>query len=165
MSVEIMTSFSEMIDKLPEDQRKIVLEDAKQSAKKQQERLSIAQHQQWEKERNIKSCYDIFKDEKTRKKVMNLDAIAYKRTKAVENRMKRDINAIQIAKDMKVDTPFWRVILKNNKSGEIIDIVCLQHSISDTEYICKNIYNCEKEKLKFNMAEYTSILRDYYPIG
>ena len=57
MSVEIMTSFSEMIDKLPEDQSKIVLEDAKQSAKKQQERLSIAQHQQWEKERNIKYGY------------------------------------------------------------------------------------------------------------
>ena len=79
--------------------------------------------------------------------------------------LKKNPDDLPIAKDMKVDTPFWRVILKNNKSGEIIDIVCLQHSISDTEYICKNIYNCEKEELKFNMAEYTSILRDYYPIG
>ena len=31
--------------------------------------------------------------------------------------------------------------------------------------ISKNIYNCDKEELRFNMAEYTSILRDYYPIG
>ena len=36
----------------------------------------------------IPNCYDIFKDEKTRKKIMQLDAIAYKRTKAVENRIK-----------------------------------------------------------------------------
>ena len=34
------------------------------------------------------NCYDIFKDEKTKKRVMKIDAIAYKRTKAVENRIK-----------------------------------------------------------------------------
>lgn len=44
----------ETIDNLPEDERERVLTDARQSAKEQQERLAIAQHEQWEKERNIK---------------------------------------------------------------------------------------------------------------
>ena len=42
------------VESLPEEERKRVLEDARQSAKEQQERLAIAQHEQWEKERNIK---------------------------------------------------------------------------------------------------------------
>ena len=66
---------------------------------------------------------------------------------------------------MRVNTLFWRIVLKSKKTGELIDIECLQHSISDTEYICKNCFSCDKEELRFNMAEYTSILRDYYPIG
>ena len=110
------------------------------------------------------NCYDIFKDENSKKRAMQIEAIAYRRNKAVESRVKRDMDAIQIAKDMKLNIPYWRVILKKNETGEIIDIVCLQHSISDTEYICKNIYNCDKKELRFNMAEYTSILRDYNPI-
>ena len=55
--IEVMKSFSEIIEDLPEDERKRVLEDARQSAKEQQERLAIVQHQQWEKERNIKHGY------------------------------------------------------------------------------------------------------------
>ena len=49
--------FSKELERLPEDERKRALEDARQSAKKQQERLVIGQHQQWEKERNIKYGY------------------------------------------------------------------------------------------------------------
>lgn len=34
------------------------------------------------------NCYDICKNEETKKKLMNIDAIAYKRARAVENRIK-----------------------------------------------------------------------------
>ena len=50
-------SYSKMLESLPEDERKRALEDARQSAKDQQERLATAQHEQWEKERNIKHGY------------------------------------------------------------------------------------------------------------
>ena len=40
-------------------------------------------------------CYNIFKDEKARKRVMKLDAIAYRRNKAVENRIKVAKSAIE----------------------------------------------------------------------
>lgn len=47
-------NFSKMLESLPEEERKRALEDTRQSAKEQQERLVKVQHQQWEKERNIK---------------------------------------------------------------------------------------------------------------
>lgn len=50
-------SFSKMLESLPEEEQKIILEDARQSAKEQQEKLAIVQHQQWEKEHNIKHGY------------------------------------------------------------------------------------------------------------
>lgn len=40
-------------NKLPEDERKIVLEEARQSAKMQQERLAIIQHEEYIKRHNI----------------------------------------------------------------------------------------------------------------
>ena len=46
--------FTKELEKLPEDERERGLEDARRSAKEQQERLAIAQHEQWKKERNIK---------------------------------------------------------------------------------------------------------------
>lgn len=49
--------FSKELESLPEEERKRALEDARQSAKEQQERLVKVQHQQWEKERNIKYGY------------------------------------------------------------------------------------------------------------
>ena len=49
--------FSKKLEKLPEDERKRVLEDAKQSAKEQQKRLEKVQYQHWEEECNIKHGY------------------------------------------------------------------------------------------------------------
>ena len=40
-------------------------------------------------------CYNIFKDEKARKRVMEIDAIAYRRNKAIENRIKLANAAIE----------------------------------------------------------------------
>ena len=41
------------------------------------------------------SCYDIFKDENSKKRAMEIDAIAYRRNKAVENRIKVAKSAIE----------------------------------------------------------------------
>ena len=49
--------FSKELERLPEDEQKVILDEARQSAKEQQERLAIVQHQQWEKKRNIKHGY------------------------------------------------------------------------------------------------------------
>ena len=49
--------FSKELESLPEDEQKVILEEARQSAKEQQERLVKVQHQQWEKEHNIKHGY------------------------------------------------------------------------------------------------------------
>ena len=54
---QINTTITEMLDRMEPDERKRALEDARQSAKEQQERLVIVQHQRWEKERNIKYGY------------------------------------------------------------------------------------------------------------
>ena len=40
-------------------------------------------------------CYDIFKDEKARKCAMEIEAIAYRRTKAMENRIRMAEAAIE----------------------------------------------------------------------
>ena len=53
-ALHIDTTIAEMLDRMDPNERKRALEDARQSAKEQQERLAIAQHEQWEKERNIK---------------------------------------------------------------------------------------------------------------
>ena len=49
--------FSKELEKLPEDERKAVLEDARQSAKKQQERLDKIQHEDYLKRHNLKEVY------------------------------------------------------------------------------------------------------------
>lgn len=41
------------------------------------------------------SCYDIFPDEETKKRVMEIDAIAYRRNKAVENKIRLAEAAIE----------------------------------------------------------------------
>lgn len=57
------------------------------------------------------SCYDVFKDEKTKKRVMKIDAIAYKRNKAVENRIKVAMAAIE-NNDMKTFCDVMHVDIK-----------------------------------------------------
>ena len=41
------------------------------------------------------NCYDIFKDENSKKRAMEIDAIAYRRNKAVENRIRLANAAIE----------------------------------------------------------------------
>lgn len=51
--------FLKELEKLPEDEQKVILEDARQSAKKQQERLVKIQHEDYLKRHNIYEFLDI----------------------------------------------------------------------------------------------------------
>lgn len=70
------------------------------------------------------NCYDIFKDEKTRKKIMKLDAIACKRSRAVENRIKVAKSAIEnndmktFCEVMNVDTKLFSKELESLPEDE-----------------------------------------------
>lgn len=54
---QINTTIAEKLDRMDPDERKRALEDARRSAKEQQDKLAKVQHQQWEKEHKIKYGY------------------------------------------------------------------------------------------------------------
>ena len=49
--------FTKELEKLPEDEREIVLEDARRSAKELQKRLVVIQHKEYLKYHNLKEVY------------------------------------------------------------------------------------------------------------
>ena len=52
-----MKSFSEIIEELPEDEREIVLKEARQSAKTQQKKIIQFQQEQYEREHHLKKVF------------------------------------------------------------------------------------------------------------